>query len=119
MWGGDVLRDSSGEHDFFFLDLRTQLWRCQAPPPPFNPCSTGKILTPPHLWHPAPRHSPSVVLMKPSPGSGGGGVYLMFGGFRRDGTACADAWLLNTDADQVRKTDVHSRISIPNSCIVL
>ncbi len=24
----------------------------------------------------------------------------MFGGFRSDGTACADAWLLNTDADQ-------------------
>ena len=102
LWGGDVLSNSQAASDFFYLDLRTQLWRSQPPPPPFNPCSSGQILTPPHLWHPAARHSPSVVCMKPSAGGGGGGVYLVFGGFRSDGSACADAWLLNTDADQVQ-----------------
>jgi hypothetical protein len=42
--------------------------------------------------------------MKPSTSGNGGGVYLMFGGFRGDGCACGDAWLLNTDADQVCDT---------------
>ncbi len=83
------------------------------------------------------RHSVSTVCLKPSSAGSGGGIYLLFGGFRGDGTgantmsslpdlprwlplrcacvrvpyrrslqtraACADAWVLNTDADQVSR----------------